>query len=202
MATTPASLAASLVNRALLGEGWALAKLAEHAGRIFTLESGPLAASFAIGADGTLAAAPAGAAPALTLTVSPLALPALAAEPSRWPSLVRRDGDAALASALEELALTFPWFVERAFGAVLGPAVGQKVADAGRALLSIPGDLSRRATGGLGDFAGESDLVASRCELEALSRGTSEVEDRLRALDERVARLESGVEQGGREQVT
>ena len=48
MATTPASLAASLVNRALLGEGWALAKLAEHAGRIFTLESGPLAASFAM----------------------------------------------------------------------------------------------------------------------------------------------------------
>jgi ubiquinone biosynthesis protein UbiJ len=201
MATTPAALAASLVNRALAGEDWARAKLAPHAGRIFTLEAGPLAASFAIAGDGSLGASPSGAAPALTLTVSPLALPALAAEPSRWTSLVRRDGDEALASALEELALTLPWFVERAFGALLGPVVGQRVADAGRTLLSMPGELSRRAAGSLGDFAGESDLVASRGELEALAQGAADVDARLASLAARVARLEADVERGGRERV-
>ena len=191
MPTTPASLAAGLANRALAGEDWTRGKLSAHAGRIFVLESGPVAASFAIGDDGSLAAAPAGAAPALTLTVSPLALPALAAEPSRWPSLVRGDGDPALASTLEELALTFPWFVERAFGAVLGPIVGQKVADAGRTLLAIPGELSRRAARSVGDFAGESDLVASRSELESLVQGTADVEARMAALAARVAKLAS-----------
>jgi len=199
---SPAALAAGVVNRTLAGEHWAREKLAAHAGKIFALESGPLSASYAIGDDGSLAVAAAGAAPSVTLAVSPLALPVLAADPLRWPSLVSGEGDPKLAAAIEELASTFPWFVERAFAAALGPVVGQKVADAGRTLLSIPGEISRRAAGSLGDFAGESDLVASRGELETLARGTADVEARREALATRVERLESGIEHGRRPKVT
>ena len=140
---SPAALAAGVVNRTLAGEHWAREKLAAHAGKIFALESGPLSASYAIGDDGSLAVAAAGAAPSVTLAVSPLALPVLAADPLRWPSLVSGEGDPKLAAAIEELASTFPWFVERAFAAALGPVVGQKVA--GREAPVDPGrDLARR----------------------------------------------------------
>lgn len=199
---SPAALAAGVVNRTLAGEHWAREKLASHAGKIFALESGPLGASYAIGDDGSLAVAAAGAAPSLTLTVSPLALPVLAADPSRWSALVSGEGDPTLAKVVEELALTFPWFVERAFAAALGPIVGQKVADAGRTLLSIPAEISRRAAASLGDFAGESNLVASRAELDALAQRTADVDARTEALAARVAKLASGIEHRHRPKVT
>ncbi|CAG1007529.1 hypothetical protein BURK1_03411 [Burkholderiales bacterium] len=201
-ARSPAALAAGVANRALAGERWALEKLAAHAGRSFTLESGPLSASYVIGDDGSLEVAPAGAAPSLTLTVSPLALPSLAADPTRWRSLVTGVGDENLATAIEELALTFPWFVERAFGAALGPVLGQKVADVGRVLLSIPGEVSRRAASGLGRFASESDLIASRADVDRFAEGTADAERRTSALEARVGSLARAVEKRRRRKVT
>ena len=96
-----------------------------HAGRIVAFASGPFAGVVHDRRRRHVRRRAAGAAPSLTLHVSPLALPALAADPSRWPSLVRADGDPALAATFEAIAQTFPWFVERAFGDVLGPIVGQ-----------------------------------------------------------------------------
>ena len=199
---SPAALAAGVVNRTLAGEQWAREKLATHAGQIFALESGPLSASYAIGDDGSLAVAAAGAAPSLTLTVSPLALPPRGAAPAGGGGRVPGEGAPQLAKGVEELALTFPWFVERAFVAALGPIVGQRVADAGRTLLSIPGEISRRAVASLGDFAGESNLVASRTELEALAQGTADADARTEALAARVAKLDPGIEHRRRPKVT
>ena len=76
--------------------------------------------------------------PDLTLTLSPLGVPSLLANPARWGEFVTADGDAALAATLQELAQTLPWFVERAFASALGPILGQRVADAGRRLLAFP----------------------------------------------------------------
>ena len=107
--------------------------------------SGPLATPMRIDASGTIAAgtAPDGP-PDLKLTLSPLAVPSFLADPTRWDEFVAVDGDAALAATLKGLAETLPWFVERAFAEALGPIVGQRVADAGRRLLALPG-LRRRA---------------------------------------------------------
>jgi ubiquinone biosynthesis accessory factor UbiJ len=184
-----ATLAADAANRALAGEAWAREKLAGHAGKRFTLASGPFDATFAIGDGGELAAADAGAPVALTLHVAPLAVPALASDPSRWAALVRSEGDASLASSLEELAQTLPWFVERAFGALLGPIAGQAVADAGRTLLAIPDRLSRHAAASLGEFAGESNALATRRELAAHASEVAGIASRVDALAERVAAL-------------
>jgi ubiquinone biosynthesis protein UbiJ len=177
------------------------AKLATHSGQIFALESGPLSASYAIGDDGSLAVAAAGAAPSLTLTVSPLALPVLAADPSRWRALVTGEGDPKLAKVVEELALTFPWFVERAFAAALGPIVGQKVADAGRTLLSIPAEISRapRPASATSRASRTSSRRAPRLDALAQAPPTSTRAPRLAA---RVAKLDSGIEHRHRPKVT
>lgn len=142
---SPEDLAAGLANRALAREDWARAKLAAFAGRSFALTAGPLSATFAIGSDGALAPAPAGAAPALTVTTSPFSLPLIASDPARWSELVENDGDPALAATLGELAQTFPWVVERALASAFGPIAGQAIADAGRSLLGVPAALSKHA---------------------------------------------------------
>lgn len=189
--TSPEDLAAGLANRALAREEWARTKLGAHAGRSFALTAGPFSATFAIGDDGALAAASAGTTPALTVTTSPLSLPALAADPTRWGELVKNDGDPALAATLEELAQTFPWVVERALASVFGPIAGQALADAGRTLLGVPAALSKHAASSVGQFAAETEAVARRSDFDAFSCGTAEAEARVDALAERIAAFES-----------
>lgn len=189
---SPDALAAEAANRALDGETWARDQLAAHGGRVVAVESGLLAARFTVQEDGRFAAAPASAVADLTLTVSPLALPALAADPSRWRQSVRANGDQALATTLESIAQTFPWFVERALARVFGPIAGQALADAGRTLLSIPAAVSHQAAAGVAQFAAEADAVAHRADFAAFSCGTVEAEERVAALAARIATLEEG----------
>jgi ubiquinone biosynthesis protein UbiJ len=115
---------------------------------------------------------------------------------------VRSDGDPGLAATFAELAQTFPWFVERALGNVLGPVFGQMAADTGRMLLSIPGEFARRAGSGIGQFAGETDLLATRRDVEAFASGTADAEARVDALASRVAAIAATVEKRRRPKVT
>jgi ubiquinone biosynthesis protein UbiJ len=134
----PASIPARIVNRALAGEEALRGKLAAHAGAAFRVACGPAQAQFTIDADGTLHEAAHDAAPVLTLTVRATDVPALLADPSRFATLVRADGDAALAATLGDLAATVPWFVERLCSELFGHVLGQRVADTGRRLLGFP----------------------------------------------------------------
>ncbi len=112
---------------------------------------------------GTIAVAPhQDAPPDLRLTISPLAVPSLLAEPTRWDEFVAVDGDAALAATLKGLAETLPWFVERALAGALGPIVGQRVADAGRRLLALPGYAGGRIGASIASYARDEALLATK----------------------------------------
>lgn len=200
---SPAAVVAGAVNRALASEPWARERLAAHAGSRFAVRSGPFGTSFEIGGDGSLRAAPGDAAPTLALTISPPDLPALAADPARWPDLVRGDGDEALESTLRDLAATSPWFVERALGGALGPVIGQRVADAGRALLAWPGEASRKFAGHAARYAGEeSNLLARRGEAAGTGEALARLEAGTDALSRRVEALERRVASGARTRLT
>jgi ubiquinone biosynthesis protein UbiJ len=190
-APSPEALAAQAANRALHGETWARDQLRAHAGSVVNVNCGPFSSAYVVHDDGTFAPAPAGAVASLRLSISPLALPALAAEPSRWRQDVRAEGDQALAATLEAIAQTFPWFVERAFARAFGPIAGQALADAGRTLLSIPAAMSHQAAASVGQLAAETDAVAHRSDFAAFSCGTAEAEARVDALAARIAALES-----------
>ncbi|HWZ70625.1 MAG TPA: hypothetical protein VN326_03980 [Casimicrobiaceae bacterium] len=179
--------AIGLANRVLEREDWARERLSAHAGRTVRIVCGPIASTLAIAPSGMLAPAQAAAdlTLSLTLSISPLRLPTLLAHPERWTELVAADGDAALATTLADLARTLPWFVEQAFASALGPLIGTRVADAGRALLALPeraaqsfgaslssyaGDESGLGVGAstLADFAAEVAAVAARVDALAL----------------------------------
>jgi ubiquinone biosynthesis accessory factor UbiJ len=175
--------AIGLANRVLEREDWARERLSAHAGRTLRMICGPMASTLAIAPSGMLSAAHGPA--DLTLSISPLRLPTLLAHPERWTELVAVDGDAALAATLADLARTLPWFVEQAFASALGPLIGTRVADAGRALLALPEHAARsfgasltsyaRDEAGLGvdatrlaDFSAEVAAVAARVDALAL----------------------------------
>jgi ubiquinone biosynthesis protein UbiJ len=186
------ALGRGLANHLLADEAWAREKLRAHAGRAFTLASGPLSVAFAIDDDGTLDSAPArGTAPDAELHVSPLDVPALLAEPSRWDKLVTAKGDATLAATLKELAHTLPWFVERAFANAFGPVVGQRLADAGRRMLAFPDYAGERLAENVVSYArDEAGLLARADEARVFAQGNAELAQRVEAIAQRLARLE------------
>lgn len=145
--------ALDIANRALERERWARAKLAGHAGRAVRVVIGPASQSFAIDADGRLHES--AAVPDLKVTIPPLQLPALLAQPERWAELVTADGDATLEATLSELALTLPWFVEDLFARAFGPIGGQTMADLGRRLLAVPGYAAQRFGDSFTSYVGD-----------------------------------------------
>ena len=193
----PADAPARLANRILDDEDWAREKLAAFAGKVFTLAVGPVSARLSITAEGRLETA-APAAPAdLDLVISPLAVPAVLANPSRWNEFVRENGDAQLGGALKELARTLPWFVEAALARVLGNVAGRRVADTGRALLAFPEQAAQRVNESVASYArDEAQLLALASQMPALRDGVRDVTLRVDALAARIeplARLLPGV---------
>jgi ubiquinone biosynthesis protein UbiJ len=180
--------AIGLANRVLEREDWARERLSAHAGRTVRMVCGPMASTLAIAPSGMLS--PSQSAADLTLSISPLRLPTLLAHPERWTELVAVEGDAALAATLADLARTLPWFVEQAFASALGPLIGNRVADAGRALLELPEHAARSfgtsLTGYVHDEAGlgvsatafadfSAEVVAISARVDALAARLDQV---------------------------
>jgi ubiquinone biosynthesis accessory factor UbiJ len=153
-------VADALINRTLDREPWARERLAAHAGRTFRIIVGPAQFTHAIDDRGRLGKA--ARAPDLTLTVSPLRVPALLAQPSRWSEFVVAQGDAALAATLADLALTLPMFVEQAFTQALGPVVGTQLAATGARLLAMPDYAAQRFGESVARYVGEESEAAVR----------------------------------------
>ncbi len=186
----PASIPPAIANRVFERETWALSCLAAHAGRVLSIAVGPLVSTMRVDAAGKLEAAPRpDGAPDLELTLSPLTLPAFLADPRRWDEFVAVRGDAALAATLKGLAETLPWFVERAFAEVLGPVIGQRVADAGRALLAFPEYAATRLGESVAGYVrDETGLLAPSGEMQSFGDAVGAVAARV---DELAARLDA-----------
>lgn len=197
--TFPSSAPAALANRVLEREAWARQRLAGFAGRIFVVVVGPVATAMRIDSSGLVTTTPVGeGAPDLTLTISPLDLPAFLSNPTRWGELVTAAGDPALADTLKDLAQTLPWFVEQAFAKALGPIIGQRVADAGRHLLALPEYAAQRVGESLVSYArDEANLLAHGDEARVYAEQVADVAARADALEARIDGLAQRLAPGG-----
>ncbi len=185
------NVTADIINRTLDRESWARERLAAHAGRSVRIVVGPARAGFAIDAGGRLRDAD--DASDLTLNISPLRLPALLAQPSRWQELVAAEGDTALAATLAELALTLPLFVEQAFANALGPVIGQQVASTGRQLLAMPEYAAQRVSDSVARYVSEeTDAGVRTAEAHAFAADVQALAAAVDALSARVDALSRG----------
>lgn len=182
------NLATEVLNRTLDRETWARDRLAAHSGRTMRIVVGPARVDYAIDDRGRLLDAT--AAPDLTLTISPLRLPGLLAQPGRWQELVAADGDAALAATLAELALTLPMFIEQAFARALGPIVGQQLANAGRQLLIMPEYAAQRFGNSVARYvADEADIAIGAGEARVFASDVGALAAAVDALSARIDAL-------------
>jgi ubiquinone biosynthesis protein UbiJ len=181
------------LNRLLEREAWARERLAAFAGRTFLMRVGPMTSLHRIAPRGLLEATPqAGVTPDLTLTLSPLDIPAFLADPRRFAEFVATSGDEALASVLAELAQTLPWFVEQAFARTFGPIAGQRFADAGRRLLGFPEYAARRVAANVGSYArDEARALAHPADLRLLGEEITLLAARVDSLDARLLALDA-----------
>ncbi len=183
--------ALALANRALEHEAWARDRLAVHAGKKLRIRMGPASATLEIGDGGKLVRSD--AAPDLTLTISPLRVPPLLARPERFSELVEADGDPELSATLADLAITLPWWVEQTFARVLGPVAGTRIADAGRALLQLPGHAAASFGASVRDYVrDETHLAVTRAQLDAFESDVSALAERVEALSASVDALSHG----------
>ena len=126
----------------------------------------------------------------MTLAISPLQLPGLLAAPERWSQRVATEGDVALAATLGELASTLPWFIERSFAALLGPLVGQQVADAGRRLLEISDYAGKRFGDNVARYVSEeAKLAVGATEALRFAESLAATAARVEALEVRIDAL-------------
>lgn len=190
--TPSMTVTVAALRRILAGEPWARERLAEFAGRSFSVRVGPLVHAFTISQDGmpeTLPASPSAA--DLTLTLSPLAIPSLLAAPGRWKEFVIEEGDAPFATALRELAATLPWFVERILARAFGPIAGQRLADAGRRMLGLPEYVTTKLATSLGSYArDEAGVLAAPADVARLAEDERALAAGAEALEARIAALE------------
>ena len=116
-------------------------------------------------------------------------MPALLANPERWNDLVAADGDPTLAATLADLSRTLPWFVEQAFASVLGPIVGTRLADTGRAMLAFPEHAARSFGTSLSNYVhDEAGVGVSATEAAEFSAAVASIAARIDALEHRLDR--------------
>jgi ubiquinone biosynthesis protein UbiJ len=182
----------ALINRTLDREAWARERLQAHAGTSFRVIVGLASVTHAIDASGRLGEAT--GEPDVTLTISPLRLPALLAQPARWPNIVHAQGDAALASTLAELASTAPLFAEQALAKVVGPVVASQVAIAGASAMQMPEYAAQRVADSVAVYVAEqSDAAVNKAEAQAFASDvaalSADIDTLAARVDAAVARL-------------
>jgi ubiquinone biosynthesis protein UbiJ len=187
----PDHAAAAVANHALSRESWARQRLAVHAGRTFTVVSGPFVTALRIDPTGLLEPhALADGAPDLRLAVMPWSLPGLMADPGRWDHAITATGDPALAATLRELAQTTPFWIEQFTSRWLGPVLGQRVAGAGRGVLAFPEQASERVVESVASYMrDETGWLASGEEGRVFEQQNAALAERVAALEQRLEHL-------------
>ena len=93
----------------------------------------------------------------------------------------------ATVSALAELALTLPWFVEELCARAFGRVAGQQVADLGRRLLALPGYAAERFGESFASYIGdEARLAVGNADARSFAAEIAAVAARVDALAARI----------------
>ena len=158
----------SIVNHLLRQQSWARDRLSEHAGGRLCLRAWPLLAdlNLSITEAGLIEADDGVNAPDLLVTLKPAAIPLVL---SRHPDAMKNlelVGNAALASAVQDLFARLEWDVEEDLSLVVGDIAANRIARTGRELLAWQRDAFERTAQNIAEYwTEENPLVARRVEL-------------------------------------
>jgi ubiquinone biosynthesis protein UbiJ len=179
------------LNYLLESESWARERLAPFAGEVLELRAPPLPTlRFAVAPDGRLAMAGADATAALTVTVGPGALAAMAQGEEQLLRAVDVSGNARLASEVMFLVRHLRWDAEADVAKFVGDVAAQRMIGMARGIAAWHVDTARRLGESFVEYAVEEKrLLVSRGELAGIADAQARLREGLDRLEKRIARL-------------
>lgn len=184
-----AALCGSL-NHLLRGASWARGELERHAGKIARFEVAPFAFSLAVLENGEVAPAAPGAAPAVTLKLTPGLLLRFAARDEMAWKEVEVAGDTDFASVINRLARDLRWDFEEDLSRVFGDVAAHRMAETGRGFERWGGRTAEHLGRTFAEYwTEEQPLIASARDVEAFNREVDQLRDDVARLEKRLERI-------------
>jgi ubiquinone biosynthesis protein UbiJ len=190
-----ASAACRGINHVLKAESWAMAELANHAGKVILLDLPIGKLCFEIRHDGTLAPVTNIDNPSLELEVSPEALSALAGGPGNLRDQamksVKITGDADLAQLLGRLAGQIRWEYEEDLARFIGDAPANFAVRQGKKFISAGKSAATDLLENVVEYVSEErkvllnkrDFMIRKNELSVLRDAVDRIEKRIQLLE-------------------
>jgi len=178
---------ARLVER----EQWARDRLAPFAGRHARLRLAPLPdLVIEVVESGYIRAGDETAEAAVTLTLSPAAVPLLFARPQAAMRDVRIDGDTELARAIDFLFRNLRWDVEEDLSQVVGDVAAHRLAGTARSFAAWQREAAERLGQNVAEYLKEeAGLLVHPHEIERFGREVDALRDAVERLEKRIERL-------------
>ncbi len=182
--------AATSINHLLRGASWAREALLPHTGKTARFEMLPLIVSLTVLENGEVAAASAGAAPSVTIRLTPGLLLRLAARDDNAWREVEVIGDTDFAAAINHLVRYLRWDVEEDLSRLFGDVAAHRMAETGRSFRRWGEQTAQHAGRSLAGYWTEEDpLIASSHEVTEFNRAVDALRDDVARLEKRIETL-------------
>ncbi|UTY56642.1 SCP2 domain-containing protein [Massilia sp. erpn] len=188
---SPGAPVAATVNHLLAQEPWARQELQLHAGKVACIAATPAELRLRATADGMVEAAPADAAPAVTIRLKLSDLPLIAQNRERAFSYVQIEGDAEFANAISRLSQSLRWEAEHDLEKLLGPIAAVRLAAGARAAFGALKSGQQKLAENVAEFLVEEKPVLLRPAMtEDFAAGISRLRDDVERAAKRLDKLE------------
>jgi ubiquinone biosynthesis protein UbiJ len=183
--------ALAALNHLLQQQPWAAERLRAFAGQVVDFRCRPFPdLRLAITDAGLLDRAPAEAASALVVKLTPGALPFLLARDGTARKQIEIEGSADLASVVDQLFRDLSWDFEEDLSKVFGDVVAHRLAAGTRAFAAWQREAVLRLAENLAEYwTEEQPLLARPGDVEAFCRGVDTLRDDVARLDKRIEHL-------------
>jgi ubiquinone biosynthesis protein UbiJ len=183
--------ALAALNHLLQQQPWAAERLRAFAGQVVEFRCPPFPdLRLAITDAGLLDRAPAEAASALVVKLTPGALPFLLARDETARKQIEIEGSADLASVVDQLFRDLSWDFEEDLSKVFGDVVAHRLAAGTRAFAAWQREAVLRLAENLAEYwTEEQPLLARPSDVEAFCRGVDTLRDDVARLDKRIEHL-------------
>lgn len=192
----PARMGVRLINRLLVRDQWAQARLAAFSGHSVRVEAGPVQFQCSINAEGQLQHCDASVLPDVTLRLPTERLSQIPSilqggDPTALTQLMRIEGEAALATVVAELAQSVRPDLEGELADVVGDIAAVRVVSGVKSVLGGGLRSARNAAENIGEYLGEeSDLLVSHSRYQMWSAQFQQLEQAIMRTEQAVQRLE------------
>jgi ubiquinone biosynthesis protein UbiJ len=181
---------AGFINHLLRGASWARDELKPFAGRTARIGAVPFALALTVVESGEIMPDSVGAAPAVTLRLTPGILLRLAArDESAWRE-IEIAGDTDFAAAIHHVARNLRWDLEEDLSRVFGDIAAHRMAETGRTIRRWGEQAADNTARSFAEYwTEERPLIAGRRDLDAFGRAVDQLRDDTARLGKRLEQL-------------